>query len=150
MGAADKLLGLNQNIAGVPVREPHPSELRFFQKHPNVGGMAASDNKIILNPHSSLSPKEREAVAVNEAARVHMRTNKNLKPSFDLTPEQTANLKGTSYENASPQDRMATIAARILSGDPSAGAPTPEQSSFVERLSGKMFPKVNLGKRMNE
>jgi hypothetical protein len=127
-------------IAGIPVREPHSGEVEFFKKNPKVGGMAAEDNKIIINPFSNLSPSEKKAVATNEAARIHMRTNKNLKPNFNLTPEQESNLKGTHYEKASPEDRMSTIAARILSGDPSSGTPTKEQTDFVKNLKGAMFP----------
>ena len=149
--ATDKLLKDSvTKIGGVQLREPHATERAFFKKHPKVGGMAASDNKIILNPFSNLSEQEKEAVAVNEAARVHMRTNNNLKPNFELTDEQHTNLKGSFYENAKEQDRKATIAARILSGDPSGGAPTPEQSDFVHRLKNKMFPQVKIGDILNE
>ena len=87
---------------------------------------------------------------VNEASRVHMRTNKQFKPSFDLTDEQTGNLAGTNYTKAALQDRRETIAARILSGDPSGGTPTTEQQEFVDRLKVKMFPPSSLGKTMNE
>jgi hypothetical protein len=147
----DKILKGNTTvIGGVQVREPYDTERAFFKKHPKVGGMASSDNKIILNPFSNLSEQEKEAVAFNEAARVHMRTDKNLKPNFELTEEQHANLKGSFYEHAKEQDRKATIAARLLSGDPSGGVPTPEQSDFVRRLKGKMFPQVKIGDILDE
>jgi hypothetical protein len=151
MPATEKLLrGKKRTIAGVGVREPFASEDAFFKKHPEVGGMATSDNKIILNPHSSLSDDEKEAVGTNEAARVHMRMSKKFKPDFDLTEEQEGNLRGTTYSKASAQDRKSTIAARILSGDPSGGKPTLEQLDFVGRLKDKMFPKSKLGKTMGE
>lgn len=152
---SDKLMGERPNksvkrVAGVPVRDPFPSENTFFKKHPHVAGMAASDNKIILNSFSNLNDGERDAVLINEAARVHMRTNKSLSPQFELTDEQLGNLQGTTYSKATLQDRRETIAARIISGDPSGGTPTREQSDFVERLRQRMFPKPKLGKTMNE
>ena len=55
-------------------------------------------------------------------------------PEFDLTEKQKAFLGGGSYAGASASNRKATIAARILSGDPSAGVPTPEQRTYVEEL----------------
>ena len=146
MGASEQLLqGQKRSIAGIEIRKPYPSEDAFFKKHPNVGGMAASDNRIILNDHSSLSDTEKEAVATNEAARVHMRTTKSLKPSFKLTEEQEGTLRGTTYSKATSQDRRETIAARILSGDPSGGTPTEEQLNFVGQLKSKMFPKTKIG-----
>ena len=43
------------------VREPDPSELEYFEGNPAVTGMAAEDNRIILNPHSQLSDDERQS-----------------------------------------------------------------------------------------
>jgi len=63
-----------------------------------------------------------------------MRTNEKAKPRFSLTDEQKKFLDGTTYKNATSQDRAATIAARILAGDPSAGKPTKEQLEFVDKL----------------
>jgi hypothetical protein len=116
------------------MREPVDTELEYFKNNPTVAGMATEDNKVILNPYSKLSPKEKEAVALNEAARVKMRTNPELTPNFELTPEQTKFLNSNTYSKASDTDRKATIAARILSGDPSAGTPTKEQLKFVDTL----------------
>ena len=115
---------------GVPRREPYKAELDFFRKNPNVGGMAAEDNAVIINPFSKLTPREKESIAVNEASRVLMRSRPELRPSFDLTPEQEA----AFGHYGSPDDVRATIAARILSGDPSALNATPEQKAFVMRL----------------
>lgn len=46
---------------GVPRRAPSKSEQDYFHKNPKVSGMATSDNKVILNPFSSLSKKGKEA-----------------------------------------------------------------------------------------
>ena len=151
MGGVKDLIGsAKSSIAGVQIRKPYPSEDDYFKKHLNVGGMAASDNRIILNDHSSLSDQEKEAVATNEAARVHMRTNKSLSPTFSLTDEQQKTLKGTTYGKAALQDRRETIAARILSGDPSGGTPTKEQQVFVDSLKTVMFPKPKIGQVIKE
>lgn len=125
---------------GVPMRQPYASELEFFKANPHVGGMAAEDNAVILNPHSPLTDPQKRAVAVNEAARVVMRKEARLRPDFDLTPEQAK-----AFANyGSPDDQKATIAARIFSGDDSALNVTPEQKAFVDRLSAHMdAPHLN-------
>ena len=119
---------------GVPLRQPYPSEDAFFRSRPDVAGMAAEDGSVILNPYSRLSHQEQEAVALNEAARVVMRTRTDLRPDFRLTPEQEAAFG--RYGTA--EEAQATVAARILSGDPSAGTPTAEQLAFVRRLASVM------------
>jgi hypothetical protein len=116
------------------MRKPEDSELEYFKNNPNVTGMATEDNRVILNPYSKLTDKEKEAVALNEAARIKMRTDKSLAPNFELTPSQAEFLNSNTYKQASDADRKATIAARILSGDPSAGTPTEEQTQFVNKL----------------
>lgn len=93
--------------------------------------MAADDNAVVLNPYTTLSPQEKDAVALNEAARVVMRTRSSLQPLFSLTTEQIAAF--SSY--GPPEAIRATIAARLLSGDPSALAPTEEQAAFVLLLA---------------
>jgi hypothetical protein len=120
------------------MRKPSESELEYFKNNPTVAGMATDDNRVIINPYSKLSAEEKQAVALNETARVKMRTTPELKPNFDLTPEQTKFLDSNIYKQASDEDRKATIAARILSGDPSAGTPTDQQRQFVETLKGSM------------
>ena len=122
---------------GIKMREPFPSELEYFRNNLDVGGMATEDNKVILNPYTKLSPKEKQAVAMNESARIIMR-QEQYAPNFELTEEQKKFLDSTTYKGASPQDRQATIAARIVSGDPSAGKPTKEQMQFVNRLRQTM------------
>ena len=118
------------------MREPTASEMEYFRKNPQVGGMATEDNAVIINPESNLTADERRAVAINEASRVLMRADGA--PTFDLTDQQRAFLDGNTYAKASDSDRKATIAARILSGDPSAGAATPEQQEYVKALRSRM------------
>ena len=118
-------------VYGVGVRDVYPGEDKYFKDNPHVGGMAAEDNKIILNPYSKLSEKEKQAVMMNEAARVHMRQGMIDAPRYDLSPEQ-----GKAFANYSKsiEDQRQTIAARILSGDPSALQPTPDQLEYVGKL----------------
>ena len=148
--AGDAALGLGpENIAGggrgvglfrFPgtslLREPTASELNFFKKNPSVSGMAAKDNRVILKPFSNLSKKEMNSVLMNESARIAIRTGLVRKPTFQITPEQaelfsTIN-RGVAY--GSDDDIRATIAARILSGDPSVLNPTEEQRKYVDSL----------------
>lgn len=117
---------------GVPIREPYPSENQFFRANPKVAGMAAEDDAVTLNPFAGLDKAGELSVLRNEAARVGMR-NSSMRPSFDVTPEQQSAFRGTAYER-DPQALRETIAARAVSGDPSAGALTPEQSSFARML----------------
>lgn len=112
----------------ISLREPTPSEIEFFKKNTHVGGMAAEDDKVILNPFSKLTDAEKEAVALNESARIYMR--RNHAPTFEITPEQKAAFKNYGSED----DIKSTIAARILSGDPSAGNATEEQIKYVNRF----------------
>lgn len=127
------LLGQFANLG----RKPYPSESTYFQENPSVSGMATEDGRIALNPFSNLSPQQYGAVGMNEAARLAMR-NDNLRPSFSLTPQQSSMLGGTTYANANEGDRRATIAARFLSGDDSAGTPTQEQLDFIKKLRQAM------------
>lgn len=120
------------------IRKPYDSELEYFKQNPNVSGMAAEDDKVILNPYSKLSKKELDAVALNETARIAMRKNPELQPNFELTDEQKNMLSTGSYADADETHRKATVAARILSGDPSAGTPTEEQLQFVDKLRSSM------------
>lgn len=125
--------------ANVPLREPFESELKYFEKNPNVAGMATEDNKVILNPYTKLKPEEYKAVAINETARLLIKNNPKFRPTFELTNQQQNFLDTTTYRTADSLDRKATIAARLLSGDPSAGVPTSEQLLFINEL------KVGLG-----
>jgi hypothetical protein len=118
-------------IYGYEIRRPYQSELLYFHQNPHVGGMAAEDGKIILNPVSMLKPEEQMAVARNEAARLYMRENK-LVPNFDITPEQKSSFANTEYGTAQNEPYLKqTVAARILTGDPSAGAVTQQQKDYA-------------------
>lgn len=116
----------------------YPGENDYFRRNPHVAGMATEDGRVILNPYSSLSDDEQGAVYLNEASRLLMR--ESSPPSFNITPEQRERFatinNGQPY--GSEQDIRETIAARILSGDPSAGAATPEQFAYARGLGHRM------------
>tara|TARA_B100000676_G_scaffold245248_1_gene247649 strand:+ start:538 stop:957 length:420 start_codon:yes stop_codon:yes gene_type:complete len=115
---------------GVEQREPWPSEIEFFRSRLDVTGMAADDGKVILSPFSQLTESQKKAVALNEAARIFM-DREGLTPEFALTPAQEV-----AFAIYGPmQARRETIAARLLSGDPTALAPTGEQIAFVRVLA---------------
>lgn len=116
-------------FALVRLREPFESEAEFFLRRPDVEGMASDDGHVVLNPYSRLSPEQKASVALNECARIFMRDNQ-FRPEFDITDEQYQCFR--NYGTIS--DIRETIAARLLSGDPSAGSPTDAQSVFVRDL----------------
>jgi len=122
------------------LRKPFASEMQYFQSNPQVAGMATEDDKVILNPFSKIPVQNRESVVQNEMSRNYMKNN--LRPSFDLTNEQVQTLKNTPYGHAEQeQNAKETIAARIFSGDPSAGKPTAQQLEFVDLLKKSMGRK---------
>jgi len=124
--------GFAKGVYGIGLRpDLYPSENDYFKKNPHVAGMAAEDNRIIMNPYSTLTDAEKQAVMMNEAARVHMRTGLMPPPRFSLTPEQESAFAKYSQD---PVDRASTVAARILSNDPSALTPTAEQTEYVQTL----------------
>jgi len=124
--------GFPKGVYGIGVRKDlYAGEDKYFKNNPHVAGMAAEDDKIIINPYSNLSAKEREAIMLNEAARVHMRKGLIEAPRFSMTPEQEA---AFAKYSKNPVDRLSTLAARILSGDPSALKPTAEQLEYVQKL----------------
>lgn len=135
-------MGDNRKIFGYPVRNNlFPGEDSYFRQNRATTGMAAEDGHIILNPYSGLAPEQQDAVMKNEAARLYFRENQNrFKFDFDPTPEQQQSFRGTPYEN-DPYNMRATIVARILSGDPSAGAHTERQKQWadwiLEQLNGR-------------
>ena len=123
--------GLNY---GVKRRNPFLSEMEYFSNHPEVAGMAAADDSVILNPMSGLNPRELESVAQNESARVRMRQMGST-PTFSLTPEQVKMFSGSEY--AKPENQMnarRSILSRALSGDPSAGTLSKEQNAHLLEL----------------
>ena len=138
---ADRLSGRQEvgnvvkQVAPSLEREPYTSEVDYFKQNPGTAGMATEDNRVIVNPYSNLSEIERKALIKNETSRVLMRNMpSNERPSFSITPEQ----RNTFKNYGSEQDIRETIAARILSGDPSAGAATKEQMAFASSLGKKM------------
>jgi hypothetical protein len=136
----DKDFGFIRLPKGIEMRKPYAGELEYFKKNSNVAGMATEDNKVILNPYSNLKPEQYQSVAVNEASRIVMR-RPEFKPDFELTNQQKAFLDTTTYKSASEEERKATIAARILSDDPSSGVPTAQQNLFVNFLRMELLKK---------
>ena len=139
----------------------YPGEDEFFKANPNVGGMAAEDQSVIINPYSTLTDEEKQGIKINETARLAMRGGYK-RPTFELTPEQqeyfnTMN-NGKPY-STDEQDIRETIIGRILSGDDSAGNVTPEQKKYADELqsvlerskdyatgmSGMMKSKIGMG-----
>lgn len=136
-------------IDDIQQREPSESEIEYFQNNKNVSGMAAEDGNVILNPFSPLSEQEKQSVLRNEKARAYMRSG-GPRPDFKITDEQRKKFKGYGSE----QDIKETIAARILSGDPSSGASTKEQQKWVRdnlsphwpsEFKTKGHPRMNIG-----
>lgn len=109
-----------------------PGEDKFFRSNPTVSGMAADDNRVILNPYSNLSEGEKRAVVLNEYARIVMRMRDMDAP--EVTAAQRETFDGTPYGSDDTALRR-TIIARILSGDPSAGAETDEQRDYAADLA---------------
>jgi hypothetical protein len=124
-----------KSIYGYQIRKPFAGEDEFFKGRPEVGGMAAEDGKIVLNPYSPLKEQEKMQVAKNEAIRLWMRDNKTEIP-FNVTRDQSKAFSGTEY-GSDPKALKETIVARVLTGDPSAMA-TPEQKSFANKLMEKI------------
>ena len=119
----------------------YPGEDNFFKNNPNVAGMKTEDKKVILNPYSKLSPKELDAVYINEATRINL-DNYSDKPQFTLTDEQKEFFKDTAYgkNEAAAKD---TVVARILSNDPSVKTPTKEQQDYVNKF---LESQINAGR----
>jgi hypothetical protein len=129
---ADMLRGL--------VRDPYQSEHDFFRGAPHVGGMATEDGRITLNPYSPLNAREREAVTVNEGARLVMSRYGQQPPA--LTQAQSSLLStidnGRPYGGGNDNAQRETIIARILSGDPTAGDWTQDQANYASKIKGQM------------
>lgn len=113
----------------------YPGEETYFKANPNVAGMAADDDRIILNPYSSLTPQEKAFVALNEYARIVMRQEKMKPPP--PTPGQLTAFQNSPYGD-NPEALAATIIARMISGDPSAGVPTDEHRQFADDLRARL------------
>lgn len=118
------------------LRQPSDSEHEYFNRNPHVGGYADFESgTIVLNPYSKLSQDEKNAVAMNEYARLTMR-NSSLQPQFDLTPRQTEAFK--DYGNGNPLAQRENIIGRIISNDPSALDITDEQKEFAQKVKNQM------------
>jgi hypothetical protein len=138
--------GYPKGIYGIGIRDQlFPGEEEYFKTNPNVAGMAAEDDKVIINPYSKITDKEKDLVMLNEAARVHMRKGLFNKPNFELTQEQLDMPLGDGKlmkdYSKDINDIRQTITARILSGDPTAGKPTPAQIEYVNQLKNYMGVK---------
>jgi len=127
---------------GIPVRKPYKSELDFFNKT-GIPGYAAADDRVVLNPNAE-NNVNMDSIHKNEASRIIMRTRPDMVPPLDLTDEQTGFLDATTYKAASPEQRAATIMARLISGDNTGGAPTSNQLEFMNRLRRSLYS--NQGK----
>ena len=114
------------------VRGPSESETRFFKSSPGVGGYAAPDGRIVLNPFSSLSEQQKQSVMMNEFYRLKMRN-----PMIGSPPRATPGQLERFQSYGSPQDISGTVIARMLSGDLSAGSPSFAQSGYADFLRNK-------------
>ena len=123
-------------------KELYPGEDKYFKANPKVGGMAAEDNKVIINPYSSLSDQEKNAVKTNETARLWMRNSEESdRPNMRLRRSQKEAFSAINNGNAysqNPQDIRETIIARVISGDASAGKTTRRQRKYAEKLKSKI------------
>jgi hypothetical protein len=133
-----------------PLREKlYPGEDEYFKAHPEVTGMAAEDNQVIINPYSKLTAQQKEGIRMNETARLAMR-NGYKRPTFDLTPEQQeffSTIQDGKPYSEDLQDIRETIIGRILSGDDSAGNVTPEQKKYAEELQRVLKFQVGGSKK---
>ena len=124
----------SEKMFGFKVRSKlFPGEDEFFRSRPEVAGMAAEDDTVILNPYSGLSIRELSAVAQNEALRLKMRKD-DFDPKFKVTDEQKQFFQGTEYEK-NPKAMRQTLLARIYSGDPSAMATAAQREALKQYLS---------------
>jgi hypothetical protein len=134
-------------MADYSERELYPGEESFFKERQDVGGMIAEDGKVIINPYSKLSDDERQAVFQNEKSRHLMRTGAVERPTFDITDRQREFFgkvqAGGKY--GSDQDIRETIAARVLTGDPSAQDATQEQLAYAKKTLAEALATQRKG-----
>lgn len=119
-------------MAGQFGEEVWPSFLQelFFKANPQVGGMANfGTGTVSANPYSPLPEQSQNSVMDNERARLVMQAFG--RPSFQLTPDQKERFASYSPK---PKDRKDTVMARLLSGDPSAGQPSPRQIEVMDQI----------------
>ena len=132
-----------KSVYGYNVRKPTAEEDTFFKSMPQVGGMAADDDQITLNPYSTLKNYEKGLVAQNEAMRIYMRQN-DIDPQFTVTPQQAKFFEGSEYGKPGNEKYMRqTLMGRIYTGDPTAYA-TPEQTAIAKRIADGLRQRNNL------
>jgi hypothetical protein len=121
-----------------PVRAPYSGEDSYFKANPHVGGYAAEDQAVVLNPYAPLTDAGRSSVALNEAARLHMMDSGAIH-NFPLSPHQQQFFANTPY-GSNPQMAKHTVVARLISGDPSAAPYSDAQKLAAESvLSGLLL-----------
>jgi hypothetical protein len=123
-------------------KELYPGEEKLFRERPDVGGMAAEDNKVIINPWSPLSDEQKDYVRINETSRLWMRNmEESERPHMRIRRSQkklfSTIQNGKPYSD-DPQDIRETIIARVITGDESAGKTTRKQRKYAERLKSKI------------
>jgi len=143
---SDRYAGKALNNSRYPVVEPDAETLDYFKKNPSNRGMAIGaglngydgERRVVVNPYSGLTSKETEGLIENERIRLFM---DETKPQLDFEPtkEQMDFFKNTEYGKPENVGRLReTLVARILTGDGSAGAITPEQQKAAD-LIGKQW-----------
>ena len=110
-------------------KELHEGEIKYFNDNPKVGGMAADDNMIILNPNPD-KDINMDAVTKNEFGRVLINTGKFKVPDFKLTDRQQKEF----INYGTDKNIQDTIITRIVSGDSSALDFTSEQKAIADKL----------------
>ena len=116
------------NFKDYKERKPSTSELDFFRRS-GVPGYAAEDGSVVINPVQQPGVNY-ESVRINEHVRLLIRGGKVQPPNFQITTAQQQRFK----DYGSLDDIRATIAARLVSGDPSAGEATEEQRSYMNSI----------------
>ena len=131
-------------VNAYPTTTPDPGTDKYFKANPGTTGMAVGGGlsgspkdeprTVMLNPYSNLTKEGRQAVETNERLR-HFMDETGYDPKIEPTPAQIKAFEGTEY--GKPENRKylgQTIAARILTGDESAGDVTPAQQAAAMRL----------------
>ena len=134
------------NMYGYEIRDPYPGEDEYFKKNTHATGMAAEDNKITINPYSSIPERSKALVAKNEALRLYMREH-NIDPQFEVTDKQKQYFKenGSAYGIPGNEKHLrATIVSRIVTGDESAQDVTDEQRIVANSIMNQMRTRSKL------
>ena len=131
-------------VNAYPTTTPDPDTDKWFKANPGTTGMAMGGGlndspkdeprTVMLNPYSKLTKEGRAGVETNERLR-HFMDETGYDPKIEPTQAQIDFFKGTEY--GKPENRKylgQTIAARILTGDDSAGDITPAQEAAAMRL----------------